>query len=344
MPDPQAKGGGQEAGINGDTLDRPPGLDRRANGLLLLLLVLVLASAAYLLYARGFFEPTQRLVLVADDSEGVIVGMDLSFSGFPIGRVQRIELTDTGQARLLLDIPRRDAHWLRTSSVFTLTRGLVGNTSLRAYSGVLSDPPLPNGAERRVLLGDATSEIPQLVGQVRSLVTNLTSLTAGDSALAGTLAQTQALTQRLNEPGGALGVLFGNPGDAQKLLKALDRTNQLLLRLDGLAGQAGGLVTRADSVLADAQQQVLGPQGLARDVQSSVKEAQALLADTRRSLQRVDQVLQEAQGIAKNVNGATQDLEALRADLEGSLRQVDSLVNDLQRRWPFKRDAEIRLP
>ena len=43
--------------------------------LLALMAVLVVGSGLYLLYARGAFEPTQRLVLVADDSEGVVVGV-----------------------------------------------------------------------------------------------------------------------------------------------------------------------------------------------------------------------------------------------------------------------------
>ena len=54
----------------------------KAAVLLLLLVLLLSGSALYLLYARGAFEATQRLVLVADDSEGVVVGMDISFSGF----------------------------------------------------------------------------------------------------------------------------------------------------------------------------------------------------------------------------------------------------------------------
>ena len=51
---------------------------------------------------------------MADDSEGVRVGMDLTFSGFPIGRVRRIELAPDGTARIVVDVPRNDAHWLRT--------------------------------------------------------------------------------------------------------------------------------------------------------------------------------------------------------------------------------------
>ena len=123
----------------GESLPAPvPHLALKATALLLLLVTLLVGATLYILYARGVFEATQRLVLIADDSEGVVPGMDLTFSGFPIGRVRRVELGEQGNARILIDIPQSDAHWLRTSSVFTLVRSLVGSTALRAYSGVLT--------------------------------------------------------------------------------------------------------------------------------------------------------------------------------------------------------------
>ena len=161
----------------------PVNLELKAALLLGLFLALVTATVLYILYARGTFEATQRLVLVADDSEGVRVGMDMTFSGFPIGRVRRIELAPDGAARIVIDVPVRDAKWLRESSVFTLSRSLVGGATLKAYSGVLSDPPLADGAERRVLVGDATAELPRLVSDARELIGNLTRLTAADSPL-----------------------------------------------------------------------------------------------------------------------------------------------------------------
>ncbi len=129
----------------------------------------------YLLYARGVFEPTQTLVLVADDSEGVVVGMDMTFSGFPIGRVRRVELAPTGNVRIVIDVREKDAHWLRTSSVFTLVRGLVGGTNIRAFSGILTDPPLPDGAERPVLRGDATAELPRVLASAKEVLENLSA-------------------------------------------------------------------------------------------------------------------------------------------------------------------------
>ena len=189
-------------------------LELKAAMLLLFTLALIVGSGLYLLYARGAFEATQTLVLTADDSEGVVVGMDMTFSGFPIGRVRRIELAETGNARIVVDVAQKDAHWLRESSVFTLVRGVVGGTNIRAYSGILTDPPLPAGAVRPVLRGDATAEIPQLMASARELLGNLNALTAQDAALGSSLANVQALTQRLNGPGGALSVLMVNEADA----------------------------------------------------------------------------------------------------------------------------------
>ena len=308
-------------------------LELKAAILLLFTLALIVGSGLYLLYARGAFEATQTLVLTADDSEGVVVGMDMTFSGFPIGRVRRIELAETGNARIVVDVAQKDAHWLRESSVFTLVRGVVGGTNIRAYSGILTDPPLPAGAVRPVLRGDATAEIPQLMASARELLGNLNALTAQDAALGSSLANVQALTQRLNGPGGALGVLMGNEADARKIITTLERTNTLLARLDGLAKQA--------------DRQVFGENGkdaLVPDLRASVGQLNALLAETRNSLKKVDAVLVEAQAIGANTREATTDLGALRADVESNLRKVESLVNEIQRKWPFARDTEIRLP
>ena len=308
-------------------------LELKAAMLLLFTLALIVGSGLYLLYARGAFEPTQTLVLTADDSEGVVVGMDMTFSGFPIGRVRRIELAETGNARIVVDVAQKDAHWLRESSVFTLVRGVVGGTNIRAYSGILTDPPLPAGAVRPVLRGDATAEIPQLMASARELLGNLNALTAQDAALGSSLTNVQALTQRLNGPGGALGVLMGNEADARKIITTLERTNTLLARLDGLAKQA--------------DRQVFGENGkdaLVPDLRASVGQLNALLAETRNSLKKVDAVLVEAQAIGANTREATTDLGALRADVESNLRKLESLVNEIQRKWPFARDTEIRLP
>jgi phospholipid/cholesterol/gamma-HCH transport system substrate-binding protein len=315
-------------------------LEMKARLLIFFMLALVVGSALYVAYARGAFEATQRLVLIADDSEGVVVGMDLTFSGFPIGRVRRIELADDGKARILVDVAEKDARWLRTSSVFTLVKGLVGGTAIRAYSGLLNDPPLEDGAERVVLAGDAAAEIPKVIASAKELIDNLGSLTSESGALGASLGNVRTLTDRLNGPGGALTVLLGSELEAKKLGVTLERTNTLLARLDGLAAKVDRMAAKTDT-------QVFGEKGVLPETRATIVQLNTALGEARGSLKRVDAVLQDAQAVSGNAKDATADLAALRGDVEASLRKVDGLISEISRKWPFAKDpkgAEIRLP
>jgi phospholipid/cholesterol/gamma-HCH transport system substrate-binding protein len=309
-----------------ERVDGDSGLERKAAWLVLAMALLLVISALYLMYARGAFERTQELVLIADDAEGVSVGTDLSFAGFPIGRVRRIALADDGSVRIVIDVPEGDARWLRTSSVFVLTRGLVGGTTLRAYSGVLTDPPLPDGAERKVLVGDTAAQLPVLLASAQELIANLNRLTAEQSALATTLANLQTLTEKLNGPQGAAGALLGKDLDPKKIAGTVDRVNALLARLDGMAA-------RADT-------QVLGAGGLLPETKASVVQLNALLADARGTLKKVDALLVEAQAVAGNVREGTDDLSSLRREVDATVRKVESLVDEVNRKWPFAKDAK----
>ena len=314
--------------------DVPDRLEFKAVLLLCFVGLLMAAAAVYVLYARGFFESSQRLVLVSEDSEGVVVGMNVTFSGFPIGRVRRIELADDGKARIVVDVASKDARWLRQSSVFTVVRGLVGGTNIRAYTGVLTDPPLEDGAVRTVLQGDAGAEIPKLIASSKDLIESISSLVSSRGALGASFGNLQTLTANINGPGGALGVALGGPDEAKKLLASLDTTsknvNSLLVKIDGLTAKA------------DAQ--VFGDKGLMPETRATVVQLNGLLSDARISLKKVDAVLVEAQAIGANVKEGSNDLGVLRGEVESSLRKVDGLINEINRKWPFARDAEIKLP
>jgi phospholipid/cholesterol/gamma-HCH transport system substrate-binding protein len=315
----------------------PKNLQFRA-GLLLGLTIMVAAGfVLFALYARGVFEATQRLTLVSDNAEGVSLGMDLTFSGFPIGRVQRISLGDDGRARIEIDIPRKDAKWLRASSIFTLERGIVGTSRIRAFTGNLQDAPLPDGAERQVLRGDTQEEIPRMVAMLRSVLENVEQLTGSGGSLQASLGSLRTMTERVSGPHGALGAVLGNEDDAKKVIAAIDRANALLVSL-------GGVSRRIDGVVAKADQRVLGEGGVIDGTQRAVGQANAILAELRESLKRVDRILADAQAVSGNAKAATQDLAALRAEVDASLRKVTGLIDEINRKWPFQRDSEIRLP
>ena len=56
------------------------------------------------------------------------------------------------------------------------------------------------------------------------------------------------------------------------------------------------------------------------------------------------EVLADAQQVGANAKAATTDLATLRAEVDSSLRKVSGLIDEINRRWPFERSTEIRLP
>lgn len=272
-----------------------PHAEVKAVGLLLFTLLLIGAFVVFVMNARGAFEESRRFLLIAENSEGVTVGMDLTFSGFPIGRVTRIELGDDGKAHIQVTVPLRDARWLRSSSVFTLERGVVGGARLRAYSGILEDPPLEDGARRDVLIGDAASGIPELVSTMHRLINNVEQLTAADSSLVTTLDNLRQFTAALNGRHGALGALLGNEKDVARVIAALEQSRQLLV-------------------------------------------------ESRASLQKLDAALIDVKAITGNTRAATEDLDALRSEIDLNLNKVSGLIDDINRKWPFARERELKLP
>jgi phospholipid/cholesterol/gamma-HCH transport system substrate-binding protein len=303
--------------------DEPAHVEAKAVALLVLMAALVLGFVLYVMYARGVFDSTQRLVLVADDSEGVNPGMDVTFAGFPIGRVQKVELDAEGKVNILVDVPKKDVRWLRVSSVFTLERSIVGETRIRAYSGILTDPPLPEDARRTVLRGDAAADIPRLMSTARTLLENLETMTRDGSPINDSLVNIDKVTGTLGGKYGLLGGALGGDEQAKKLMQTLDGINVLLAKTD---------------------QRVFAKGGVMDDTQAAVVELRHVLEDARGSLQKVDAVLVEAQAVGANARVATQDLGQLRGEVDASLRKVNRLVDELNRKWPFAKKTEIKLP
>ncbi len=307
-------------------------------GMLIAVTVMVIGGfILYVLFARGVFEQTQRLYLITDNAEGIAVGTDLSFAGFPIGRVRGVRLRDDGKVRISVRVPVDDAKWLRESSVFVIEMPLVGAAKLRVFSADLKDPPLPDRAERPVLRGDTAQEIPKMVATLRSVLENLEQMTDSGSSLQESLKNARAVSERMAGKYGVLGGALGGDENARKVIDSIDRANTLL-------GSLNGVSLKLDSVLAKTDQHVLGPGGVVEETQKAVVQANAILGEVRASLKRVDGILADAQAVAGNAKSATADLGTLRAEVEASLRKVASLIDEINRKWPFERDTKIKLP
>ncbi|HKB81960.1 MAG TPA: MlaD family protein [Burkholderiales bacterium] len=319
-------------------------LGLKVGAVLTLIPVIAIGLLLYALYARGVFERTQALTLIAADAEGVVVGMPIMFSGFPIGQVSGMALDELGRVRIEVRIKEKDARWLRVSSEFSVEKQFLGGAKIRAVTAKMQDPVLPAGSERALISKDAAQDIPQVIARANSILHNVDEIIRPDSSFNQTLANLKSVTERMAGEYGVLGGVTGSPEQAKKVLDTVDSVHALLASLKSVTAHADGVLQKTDDSM-------FGQGGVMDESKKSIARLNTILADARDSLKKADEVLAVAQAsatdiksAATNVKDATTDLGALRVEVDDSIRKVNGLIDEINRKWPFARKTQIKLP
>ena len=291
----------------------------------------------YMLYARGFFEETYRLQLAAASADGVAPGVPLVFSGIEIGRVATLGLNDNGGIVIRVELLARNAKWLKQNSTFTLDKPIVGGAKIRVDSPDLNAPALPENSTMLLLTSDISKEIPVLVERVKSILANVEHLTRKDGEINATLANVKTMTGRMTGEYGILEGVLGSPEKARAVTDSLDKTRALITKLDGLALKMDGMAAKTDKWL-------FAPDGVADQTSGSLAQVRLMLTDAQSSLKKADALMTNAVAISADVKEGTQDIAKLRAEIDDAVRKANALVNEINKKWPFARDPEVKLP
>ncbi len=284
----------------------------------------------YLLHARGFFDKTFHLQLAAASADGVAPGVPVVFSGIEIGSVTALGLNENGGIIIRTEFLGRNARWLKENSSFTLDKPIVGGAKIRVDSPDLSAPSLPDNATMLLLTSDISKEIPALVERVKAILANVEHLTRKDGEINATLANVKTVTGRMTGEYGVLEGVLGSPEKARAVTDSLDKTR--------------ALVTRLDAIAAKTDQWLFADQGIAAQTRESLAQVRLMLNDAQSSLKKADAVMANAVDISANVKDGTQNIAQLRAEIDDAVRKANDLVNEINKKWPFARNPEVKLP
>lgn len=293
-------------------------------------LLLGVAFMGYLLHARGFFEKTYHLQLAAATADGVAPGVPLVFSGIEIGSVTSLGLNDDGGIIIHAELLEHNAKWLKQNSTFTLDKPLVGGAKIRIDSPDLKAPALPDNSTMLLVSSDISKEIPGLVERAKAILANLEHLTRPDGELNATLANMKTVTGRMTGEYGVLEGVLGSPEKARAVTDSLDKIRALTTRLDALS--------------AKTDQWLFARHGVAENTRDSLAQMRLMLNDAQSSLKKADAMMSNAVEISANVKDGTRDLAQLRAEIDDAVRKASSLINEINQKWPFAREPEVKLP
>ena len=113
---------------------------------------------------------------------GALVGISAAFAQ-----------TDDGRQSLIRELNRLGLSQLRQRAQHSPPSAEDLRSKLKQLIG-----PLPEGAVRSLLVGDAAAEIPKLLSAARDVLANVTALTAADSSLGQSLKNVEGVTEKLN--------------------------------------------------------------------------------------------------------------------------------------------------
>lgn len=137
---------------------------------------------------QELFAPRTRIFFVTDSGRDIAPGMAVKLSGFNIGKVKRLALTEQATVKVILEVNAEYMKWIRKDSKARLLKeGVIGDTVIEVAPGSERSPTLAKDAEiafeREMGLGQLMDE---LYAEVRPLIRDLRSVVhRADTLLAG---------------------------------------------------------------------------------------------------------------------------------------------------------------
>ena len=286
--------------------------------------VLIFASILYLAYSKGFFTREFIYTLSSKSGEDLTEGMPVLLSGYKIGRVESLELNDQGILLIKIRIPEQHAKWIRTNSIFSLYKPLIGSARLIITTENLNSPPLEHKSIPEIVMvndiNETIKKVQPTLAKIDKVVTHVERITANLADPKGNvnkiLSNTENITGNLAKKATLIEMAVGTPDSAKSVDESLKKIRDILVKTDDqLYGNDGALP-------------------LVRNI----------LKDIIAKLGKINTALDNVVKISADASDSTKDLKVLRAEIDSAVISIDKLVNDIDKLLPSKKEPEIKLP
>ena len=307
----------------------------RVGVFMLSLFALVAGILAYVGIEKNLFADRTSYWVLSTTGENVERGIPVRLSGFRVGQVDEVNLTQVGRVLIEIEILDKYSEWMRTDTQVILVQGgFIGKTYLNLVPGSKDKPLLEEDATIQLTrvggLDEIVAEARPVIDDLKEIVANVNDITlqfldpqGAPQKIVGNL---EAMSADLRSDKGLVGYLTRSPEPVQKLDSLLATGERLMQSVTRLSDEA---TNRVEDLAPLQDEAVL----LVKEVNSFVKELKAFRED-------IKPAVDNAVAITEDVRGASKDLESLRAKTEYTIRLGTDLLQRLRTTWPLSRGAE----
>lgn len=185
---------------------------------------------------QDFFAGKTRLFFVTESARSIESGMDVKLSGFKVGQVESLELTDAAQVKVTLSILDKYMSWVKTDSTASLVaEGLIGGNVIEVKPGSEKAESLAENNrlafEREPglseVVADLYDEVVPLLEDLDRVVNRMDSVVA---SLPGTLDKVDSVLASANKSFESLEKVMANdvPVLARTGRETIERANKVV--------------------------------------------------------------------------------------------------------------------
>ncbi|TAN61774.1 MCE family protein [bacterium] len=297
-------------------------------GVLVFIAILGIAAIVALVGIKSDIFTKKFVVSFATDSgAGFIEGMPVKLSGFKIGRVKTIELSDTARVKVTLEINKKYQRWLRRGTVAKVGKeGFIGESAVDVSSGGASGELLK---DNDVIIFEKARGIEDLVEQVKPVLQEVRDIIhyvndpAGD--IKQTLANVKAMSAEFRVTKAKVDGVIDETGAAIKKVNAIIETagSQSKTALESTAKIMKNL--EATTMKIEPVMDKVGK--IAADAETAVKRLPV-------AMEKIEKTVDNVKGITEALSGETPKMKDLLGDVRDAAKDGKALVKGLRESWP----------
>lgn len=300
--------------------------------------VVIFSSIGYVAYKKGFFAKIPIYTLAAKSGEDLTEGMPVVFSGFKIGTVQTLELSDDGSVLIRIKVPEQHTKWLKADSTFIVNKPLLGSSRIVVVTPNLQSPLLsPKQVPEVATVSDINDTIKKaqpLLDKITKIAGNVEIVTANlkdpEGEVRKILANTERLTNNLSQKKSLLEMAISDQKSIDALYAAVRQTKDITMQVEAILQKVDKMALKTDTA-------VYGEEGTLPLVNQSLKDILAKLQNLNTTVNNINKM-------SDNVTASTSDMIGLRAQIDATVASLNELVREIESKIPFKTPPEVKLP
>lgn len=300
--------------------------------------LLIMAAIGYVAVRKGVFAKFHTYTLSSKSGDYLTEGMPVTVWGVTIGRVSSLELNAQGTVLIGIKIPDRHVRMIRAGSKFVLDKPLLGTPRIVVTTNNFDGLPLPPGMIPELT---ESNDINEIIKRARPIVDKADRIMGNIEQITALLADPQGdvnrilrdlekLIARFSQKESILEMAVGDP-------ESVTSIHQALRRLKDLAVRADDILLRLDEMVAKTDGEIYGREGVLPQISN-------ILSDILAKLKKLDSTFDNINKLSSTAVDSTYDLRVLRNELDEAVRAFGDLADEIDRKIPFKKEPEIRLP